>query len=50
MIDLEKRKRIMQRSIKLGHCICNPRQDCPCPTFKESDLCPCAGERPRERD
>ncbi len=45
MIDREKRKRVMQRSIKLGHCICNPRQDCPCPTFKESDLCPCAGER-----
>jgi len=35
----------MQRSIKLGHCICNPRQGCPCPIFKEKDICPCAGER-----
>jgi len=46
MIDLEKRRRIMQRSIKLGHCICNPKQGCPCDTFKEKDICPCAGERP----
>lgn len=46
MIDLEKRRRIMQRSIALGHCICNPKQGCPCTTFKEKNLCPCAGERP----
>jgi selenide,water dikinase len=45
MIDLEKRKRIMQRSIQLGHCICNPRQDCPCAVFKEKNICLCAGER-----
>lgn len=45
MIDLEKRRRIMQRSIKLGHCICNPKQGCPCDTFKTKDICPCAGER-----
>lgn len=35
----------MQRSIKLGYCICNPKQACPCPTFKEKDICRCAGER-----
>lgn len=46
MIDLEKRRKIMQRSIKLGHCICNPKQGCPCDTFKLKDICPCAGERP----
>lgn len=45
MIDLEKRRRIMARSIKLGHCICNPRQSCPCEPFKSRDVCQCAGER-----
>jgi selenide,water dikinase len=45
MIDLEKRKRIMQRSMMLGHCICNPKQDCPCDLFKEKNVCLCAGER-----
>ncbi len=45
MIDLEKRKRIMQRSILLGHCICNPKQGCPCELFKEKNVCLCAGER-----
>lgn len=38
----------MQRSIKLGHCICNPKQGCPCETFKTKDICPCAGERPEQ--
>lgn len=45
MIDLEKRRRIMARSIKLGHCICNPKQSCPCGLFKSRDVCQCAGER-----
>ncbi len=45
MINLEKRKRIMQRSIMLGHCICNPKQACPCNLFKEKNVCLCAGER-----
>lgn len=35
----------MQRSIKLGHCICNTRQACPCEIFKEKNVCLCAGER-----
>ncbi len=48
MIDLEKRKRVMERSIKLGHCICNPKQGCPCDLFKEKDICLCAGERLEE--
>ena len=38
----------MQRSVKLGHCICNPKQGCPCETFKKKDICPCAGERPEQ--
>jgi selenide,water dikinase len=46
MADMERRKRVMQRSIKLGHCICNPQQPCPCPLFKEKNICTCAGERP----
>jgi selenide,water dikinase len=45
MPDSEKRKRIMQRSIKLGHCICDPKQPCPCDLFKEKNICMCAGER-----
>lgn len=38
----------MQRSIKLGHCICNPKQGCPCDVFKQKAICPCAGERPEQ--
>jgi selenide,water dikinase len=45
MIDLEKRRRIMGRSVKLGHCICNPKQPCPCDLFKAKNVCLCAGER-----
>ncbi len=45
MADMERRKRVMQRSIKLGHCICNPQQPCPCPLLKEKNICTCAGER-----
>jgi len=45
MPDLEKRKRIMQRSIKLGHCVCNPKEPCPCDLFKDKNVCLCAGER-----
>ncbi|MGD2295854.1 MAG: selenide, water dikinase SelD [Candidatus Aminicenantes bacterium] len=45
MADLRKRKDIMQRSIKLGHCICNPKQACPCEVFKDKNVCLCAGER-----
>jgi len=45
MIDLDKRRRVMQRSMRLGHCICDPKKPCPCDIFKEKDICPCAGER-----
>lgn len=45
MKDLAKRKRIMQRSIRLGHCICDPKTACPCALLKEKDVCLCAGER-----
>ena len=40
----EKRRRVMQRSMRLGHCICNPRQACPCELFHQQDICLCAGE------
>ena len=36
----------MQRSMKLGHCICDPRRSCPCDVFTNKGVCPCAGERP----
>lgn len=45
MYDREKRQRVMGRSIKLGHCICNPKKPCPCDVFREKDVCLCAGER-----
>jgi selenide,water dikinase len=48
MIDYEKRKRIMGRSLKLGHCICNPKEACPCDLFKKKNVCLCAGEREEE--
>jgi len=48
MIDYEKRKRIMGRSVKLGHCICNPKDPCPCDLFKQKNVCLCAGEREEE--
>jgi selenide,water dikinase len=45
MVDIERRRRVMERSIKLGHCICNPKKPCPCDVFKEHNVCQCAGER-----
>jgi selenide,water dikinase len=42
---MERRKRVMQRSIRLGHCICDPKKPCPCDLFKEKNICLCAGER-----
>jgi selenide,water dikinase len=46
--DVEKRKRVMRRSMRLGHCICDPKKPCPCDVFREKDICPCAGERLEE--
>ena len=43
----EKRKKIMSRSIMLGHCVCDPRKPCPCPNFMGFDVCECAGEKLR---
>jgi len=45
MKNTEKRKRVMQRSTRLGHCICDPKKPCPCDVFSRSDVCLCAGER-----
>jgi selenide,water dikinase len=44
--DLAKRRRVMERSQRLGHCICDPRRPCPCDVFRDQQICPCAGERP----
>ncbi len=43
-VQLAKRKKIMTRSIKLGHCVCDPQKPCPCPVFKAENVCECAGE------
>jgi len=45
-IDFAKRRRVMERSQLLGHCICDVRRACPCDVLVEQNLCPCAGERP----
>ncbi|UCC96675.1 MAG: selenide, water dikinase SelD [Phycisphaerales bacterium] len=44
-VNMERRKRVMRRSIRLGHCICDPKKPCPCDLFKQRDICLCAGER-----
>jgi selenide, water dikinase len=41
----EQRKRVMQRSMRLGHCVCDPAKPCPCDLFRQKDICLCAGER-----
>ncbi len=46
--DVEKRNRVMRRSMRLGHCICDPKKPCPCDVFREEGICPCAGERLEE--
>jgi len=38
----------MQRSMQLGHCICDPKKPCPCDVLREQDVCPCAGESRQE--
>lgn len=43
--NIERRKRVMRRSRTIGHCVCNPRQPCPCPMLKTQDVCLCAGEK-----
>ncbi|MGI5867868.1 MAG: selenide, water dikinase SelD [Kiritimatiellia bacterium] len=42
--EIQKRKQVMGRSIKLGHCVCDPAKPCPCPLFQERNVCLCAGE------
>lgn len=37
--EIEKRKQVMGRSIKLGHCVCDPAKPCPCPIFQEKNVC-----------
>ena len=44
--DVAKRRLVMERSQRLGHCICDPRRPCPCDVFRDEQICPCAGERP----
>ncbi|MCE5341344.1 MAG: selenide, water dikinase SelD [Planctomycetaceae bacterium] len=45
MINIEKRKLIMGRSMRLGHCVCDPKKPCPCDIFQGKNVCLCAGER-----
>ena len=45
-IDFAKRRRVMERSQLLGHCICDVQRPCPCDVLREQNICPCAGERP----
>lgn len=45
-IDFAKRRRVMERSQMLGHCICDVLRPCPCDVLRGQNICPCAGERP----
>ncbi len=45
-VDSLRRETVMARSQKLGHCVCNLQQSCPCPELVEENICHCAGERP----
>jgi len=45
MAATSRRARVMSRSRKLGHCICDPRKCCPCDLFVDKHVCLCAGER-----
>jgi selenide, water dikinase len=49
-IDFKKRREVMERSMRLGHCICEPSRPCPCDVFTDQGICPCAGERPDPAD
>jgi selenide,water dikinase len=49
-IDFAKRRRVMERSQLLGHCICDVRRPCPCDMLIHQNICPCAGERPEPAD
>ncbi len=48
-MTVSRRQRVMSRSQRLGHCICDPRRPCPCETLLQHDVCQCAGERLKER-
>ncbi|MCX7018747.1 MAG: hypothetical protein NTY46_07110 [Candidatus Sumerlaeota bacterium] len=47
-MNLRRRKTVMSRrggSVRLGHCMCDPRNPCPCETFCAHNICPYAGEK-----
>ena len=43
---LAKRRRVMERSQRLGHCICDPRRPCPCDVFETSRFALAPGNGP----
>ena len=43
-IHLERRRIVIKRSRKLGHCVCDPSLACPCPALVHENHCFCAGE------
>jgi selenide,water dikinase len=45
-INLARRRKVMDRSQKLGHCVCEPKTTCPCEALIRQNICPCAGEKP----
>jgi len=49
-VDMIKRRKIMDRSRKLGHCVCDPKKTCPCDILKKKNICPCAGEKAETTD
>jgi selenide,water dikinase len=48
--DPKRRRAVMSRSIRLQHCVCDAKKPCPCDTFKQFNVCQCAGERLPRRE
>ena len=44
-VDVNRRRKVMDRSQKLGRCVCDPHKSCPCDVLILHNVCPCAGER-----
>ena len=49
-IDLDQRRRVMERAQQIGHCVCNLKKACPCGILREKNVCICAGESPETSD
>jgi len=40
--DNKKIIKAQELAKKIGHCLCDIRQTCPCDLYKEEDICKCS--------